>query len=430
MKKRIFIFLSVITVFYIKLYSQELTWQDCVDAALNNNLEILSAKAKLEQAKANSWIVKSSIFPQISASASASKTGNEPFIENNSLSLLSNTYSESYSYGLSGKQILFDGFKSLNDINKSNEDLNIAEVNYKITSASIRYKLKQSFVNLMKAQELINITQDILERRKKQFTDIKLRYEAGKEHRGSLLNAQAGLAQAEFECEQAKRNLMLAKEALAGETGMNEYGDLKVKEDFNLITDLNEKQDFDKILLNNLNYRLLYHQKKSAEHSYSSAIGSFFPSVYFNASVSKKGDEFLPQDTNWFFGVNLSLPIFEGGLLIAKAKAAKDYLTQIEKDYEYGEKSILLDIKQTWNNFFDANENYKIQEQFLQAAVERAKIADIQYSNGLLNFDNWIIIQDNLVNAKKAWLNSQANLLIAEAAWIQIKGGTLEDEKK
>lgn len=430
MVKRNFIFLAIIIFFQIKLYSQELSWQDCVEAALNNSPEILSAKAKLEQAKANSWIAKSYIFPQISASASASKTGNEPFMDDNSLSLLSNLYSESYSYGLSGKQILFDGFKSLNDINKSNEDLNIAEVNYKITSANIRYKLRQSYINLMKAQELINITEDILQRRKKQYMDIKLRYEAGKEHKGSLLNAQAGLSQAEFEYQQAKRNLMLAKEAMAKQTGIEEFGDLKVKQDFKLTMDLNENPDFDKILLNNLNYKLLYHQKKSAEHFYSSSIGSFFPSVYLNASVSKKGDKFLPQDTNWFFGINLSLPIFDGGFLIAKAKAAKDYLTQIEKDFEYGEKNILLDIKQTWNNFFDANENFKIQNQFLQAAIERAKIADIQYSNGLLNFDNWIIIQDNLVNAKKVWINSQANLLLSESAWIQITGGTLEDEKK
>ena len=45
-----------------------------------------------------------------------------------------------------------------------------------------------------------------------------------------------------------------------------------------------------------------------------------------------------------------------------------------------------------------------------------------------MSFDNWTIIQDNLVKAKKAFLDAQANGLFAEAGWIQAKGETLEYE--
>ncbi|MDD4202596.1 MAG: TolC family protein, partial [Candidatus Omnitrophica bacterium] len=41
-------------------------------------------------------------------------------------------------------------------------------------------------------------------------------------------------------------------------------------------------------------------------------------------------------------------------------------------------------------------------------------------------FDDWIIIEDNLVNAEKSFLDAQASMLIAEAYWIQAIGGTLD----
>ncbi|MCX8094276.1 MAG: TolC family protein [Candidatus Goldbacteria bacterium] len=423
MKKTLFFLILVLFIFKINLAAEELTWQMCVDEALQNNPQISQAKAKLDQAKANAWAAKASLFPQISVSAGASRRGNE----------FSNLTSDptSYSYGASVRQLLFDGFQSLNNINKSNEEIEVAELNYKITSASIRYKLRQAYVNLMKAQELLNITEDILSRRKKQYQDIKMRYNAGREHKGSLLNAEASLAQAEFEKEQANRNFIVAKQVLAKELGRQDYNELSVKTDFNLANNLDMQPDFNGLLIKNYNYILLEKSKKIAEYSDASSIGAFFPSINLNGSVSRGGDEFPPQEnTNWSAGINLSLSLLDGGLLLAKKNAADAYLKQTEEELKYGENDIILNIEQTWNNLIDAKKQNEIQEKFLSAAYERAKIADVQYSNGLINFDNWTIIQDNLVSSKKSYLNSQVNLLLAEAAWIQITGGTLEDEKK
>ncbi len=64
----------------------------------------------------------------------------------------------------------------------------------------------------------------------------------------------------------------------------------------------------------------------------------------------------------------------------------------------------------------------------MEAARERAKITQAQYSTGLVSFNNWTIIENDLVRAKKSFLDAQFNALIAEADWIQAKGGTLDGE--
>ena len=69
-----------------------------------------------------------------------------------------------------------------------------------------------------------------------------------------------------------------------------------------------------------------------------------------------------------------------------------------------------------------------VQKLNLTATEERSKISQAQYSIGLISFDNWTIIEDNLVTAKSAYLNAESAALLAEANWIQAKGETIEYE--
>jgi len=87
-----------------------------------------------------------------------------------------------------------------------------------------------------------------------------------------------------------------------------------------------------------------------------------------------------------------------------------------------------LALEQNWTGFLDAIDNVKVQKKFLTAAIERARIAEGQYSLGLIQFDSWTIIEDSLVKAKKTFIDAEASALLAEAGWIEAKGETLEYE--
>ena len=122
------------------------------------------------------------------------------------------------------------------------------------------------------------------------------------------------------------------------------------------------------------------------------------------------------------------MPIFEGGLRIAQVSQAKALLGQLKENERSARDSAILTLEETWAVLQDAIENVGVQNKSLNATEERSKIAQAQYSTGFITFDNWIIIEDNLVKAKKAFLDAQASKLYAEANWIQAKGETLEYE--
>jgi outer membrane protein TolC len=128
--------------------------------------------------------------------------------------------------------------------------------------------------------------------------------------------------------------------------------------------------------------------------------------------------------------LTLSFPIFEGGLRLAEVAQAKSLFFQVEANERSTKDSITVTLEQAWAALQDAVETVEVQKKFLDAAQERSKIAEAQYSLGLVQFDNWTIIEDDLVSAKKAYLNAQTDALLAEANWIQAKGETLEYAQK
>jgi outer membrane protein TolC len=103
-------------------------------------------------------------------------------------------------------------------------------------------------------------------------------------------------------------------------------------------------------------------------------------------------------------------------------------LSQLKENERSARDSAILILEETWATLQDTIENVGVQNKSLIATEERSKIAQAQYSTGFITFDNWIIIEDNLVKAKKAFLDAQASKLYAEANWIQAKGETLEYE--
>ncbi len=397
--------------------AQDLTWEDCVREARQNNPNLLSATEKLKQAGVNLTTTKSNYYPQISGSAGAQTSKADGTDRSNS-----------YSYGVSGRQLIFDGLKSQFNVAVSSATLRSSIYNYAVTSSNLRLQLKKDFVSLLKAQKLVTITAEIAQRRKQSLELIKLGYEAGREHKGSLLTAQADLAEAEFEVSQASRNLEIASRTLGADLGYDKYRPIQVQGDLTVTWLDPIAPDFEQIAASVPLLQALIAQKEASRLSLKSATAEMYPSVYASGSAGKSGSNWPPDRSQWSAGVNLSVPIFSGGSQVAARKKSESAYNQSLAEERNGRTSVILTLAESWANLQDALGQLSVQQKFLAATEERSKIAEAQYKIGLMSFDNWIIIEDDLIRAKKAILDNEANAMIAEANWIQAKGVTLDEE--
>ncbi|MDD5433012.1 MAG: TolC family protein [Candidatus Omnitrophica bacterium] len=404
-------------------FSEEiLTWQDCVKEAAKNNPDLISAQEVVKQSQAAKDITASGLYPQIDANLDAS-TGKTV---TGSGSSAKKSTTDSYSYGLSGTQLIFDGLKTVDNVKAAGETVKANIEAFKFTSSNVRLGLRNAYVNLIRAQELVKVSEEIIKIRRSNLELITLRYESGLEHRGALLTAEANLALARFNLAQAKRDIELSQRQLNKEMGRKVFIPMFGKVDFTVDNPVDIKPDFELIAKSNPSLQEAINNRNSAAFGVKSAYANFFPQLTGSGSVTKSDNHWSPRNPGWNLGLGLTMPVFEGGLRIAQVSQAKALYNQLVAVERSTRDSIIVNLEQAWVNLRDSIETVGVQYQNLIATQERSKIAEAQYSIGLMSYDNWTIIEDNLVSAKTSYLNAQANALFAEASWIQAKGETLE----
>lgn len=401
---------------------EELAWSACVQEALKSNPDLVSAAESIRQSEAGVAIARSKRLPQVDSSLSSGRSGAD-----------GSGTGDSYSYGVSARQLLFDGGKTKTDTTISKTQLQATEFKYDVTSAGVRRNLRLAFVDLLKAQRQVIISSDILTRRKQSTKLIRLRYEGGREHKGSLLTAEAKEAQAEFDLAQARRDVEMTQSNLRellgrpAEAGKEE---IVVQGKFETVSVDRMKPDFVKIAGSTPLVKELMAQSSVAMLGVKSAKAGFYPGVYASADAGRSASEWPPDNDQWSVGLSMSLPLFEGGSRMADVDRANSVVRQAEADRRSAFLNAAATLQVKWINMQNAVERVRVREKFLEAAKERARIAEGQYAASLVIFDNWIIIEDDYVLADQALLESQAGALTAEAEWIYAKGGTLENESK
>jgi len=434
----IILFLSCILP--VNAFTEEtLLWQDCVKEAKSNHPDLISAEEKIKQAKASKEITRSAYLPQLNFDASEVTTKTPSFSSSSSSVGLTSSSSSSashsnrstmYQFEASAQQLLFDGFKTSFDLSSNERSITASKYNYDVISSNIRLRLRTAYVNLLSGQEYLKVVEDIEARRKQTLELVKLRYDGGMEHKGSLLTSEADMTQAIYDVAQATRNIYLYQRQLTKELGRSKFdiltavGDLEVKDQARMLP------NFENITETNPLLRQLVAQKEAAQFGLKSAYANFFPQVFANGSAGNTNNRWFPDKNEYSIGTSVTFPVFDGGNRIAAAQKAKGALGQSIADERSGRDGVIYTLANMWTQLQDAIDNVEVQKKVLDAAVERAKIAAAEYAIGLLSYDNWIIIEDNLVSAKKSYISAQNASLVAEANWVQAKGGTLDYDQE
>ena len=169
-------------------------------------------------------------------------------------------------------------------------------------------------------------------------------------------------------------------------------------------------------------YRLALAEERQARASLKLARSDDYPSMDASASFSQSGEGLSPDPDQWGVGVSLSWALFRGGQTWNTISAAQAAERAAQAGTQATYLSLRAAIEQAAANLADATENLDVQGQFLAAAEVRAQIARSQYSNGLLSFQDWDTIENDLIEKQKAMLQSRRTAFMARASWMRTLG--------
>ena len=182
----------------------------------------------------------------------------------------------------------------------------------------MEYSLRRTFAQQLYAQDLIALAENIAARRADNVRLVEMRYEGGRENKGSLLLKQAQLTEARYDVEEAKRALVLAQRQLVsvmGQAGASEF-----LLDGELICSVPpETISLSELAMLTPTYRSAEANIKSAEQGYIITRSDRFPTITASGSLGLSGDH-DPDNEAWSAGLSVSLPLFRGGVQYLKSE--------------------------------------------------------------------------------------------------------------
>jgi len=393
----------------------ELTWDDCVKAALQTNPDIRAERFRLDAATARRNSAFGGFLPRFSASVGAgdSGTGNNPDVKE--------IGADSWSAQLTASQSLFSGFSTLSNVRRNLASVRRQQAVLQAGSAETRNRLRRAFADLLYAQENITLLETISKRRADNADLVRLRYEGGRENRGSSLRVDADARASAFEVSRAKRALSLARRQLARETGLGEFSPVSVKGAWE-IPPPPDNPDLDELVPAVPAVRQSIASTEEARAGLWGSLSPFWPSLDASAAISRDGPEWIPENRTWGAGLTLSYSLFNGGADANNALAARAEDRAAREELDSTRRSVRVGLESALYDYLDAYENVGVQKQYLDAAVVRADIGRAQYANGLLSFSQWDIIETELVDSGRGYLAARRDALFAEAAWNRSLG--------
>lgn len=389
-----------------------LTWEEVVRETSQKNPDLAAERASVRIAEANYKASLAPFLPTLNGHLNVSRTDSE-------FSIPSNEFGASLSAGLN----VFNGFGDVGRRAQNRANLDAARARYNSVSAQLSQLLKNAFTRLVFAQEQLALTTAIADRRRENLRLVQLRYEGGRENKGSYLRTKADYNASLFDVNQASRTLHVAQREMGRAIGRGGYETLIATGTIPVGAIPVALPNFEALAKQTPDYVQSDAERRRTESGVIVARSGFSPTLGANASAGRTSGTWFPDDNDrWTIGAALSIPIFSGGSTyqdVQRAKAERDRATfdQVSVDQQ-----LALNLEDAFTGYVNATENINVQNEYAEAARVRAEIARGQYANGLISFFDWDGIENELITRQKSKLAAWRDAVIAEAAWENTQG--------
>ena len=435
MRKLIYILLVFLNVGYAQ---EILTTDQAVKLTLENNLDILVSENVLEISKNNSSILNSDYLPIINAESSFAK--NKADVDIDTPGGLSGEIEErdeeAESARLNVIYYLVDGNGRRFNYKKSKELFNRTklEVREIIENTLLQlFTIYFDFARLTREQEILKNTLDIsLERLER----VKTKYKFGQSTSLEVSSAEVDKNTDSLNYLNIMKVLSNTKRDLNLIMNIDLESNFEVDEEVSFVNLLEIEKFYNSGLSNNTMYQILNIdveisslELKAIKSTYLPVVqltGSYGWNENINTNPYRLYNKFVQTGTV-YGGVDITLPIFNGGKRITATKNARLNLENSKIQKNKNELEIIKNIRNAYETYKNNLFLLKIQEKSYQTSKLSYSKFEENYSLGLVSSIEFRQAQTNLLKAELSLNNSTYETKISELVFLKLTGEIIDN---
>lgn len=392
----------------------ELTLNDLIEIALQQNPQIEIARQQLAGDEGILTQAKSGYLPRLGTGADYGRAYIDSPVgddEDNFASLL---------FTLS--QLIYDFGRTTGLIDASAFNVDASQENLRQVYHDVVLDVKNQFYDVLESQELIVVAEEAVQNFQRQLYRAQKYLEAGIRTRIDVTNAEVNLANERLGLVQAKADLQSARVALEQTLGgAPNNGDYEVVIDEVALGALITEKPPIPDTLNNLLFTAEQNRPGLSQFSYliqaaeanlRSTKGDYWPSIGVNGSYTGYDTDLSSLNDTWQIGVGATWEFFSGFETEGLVAEAKANLREVNASYQRFSLAVTQQVTDSYLRAIENSDGVDIAGQSLGLAEENLELAEKRYQTGL---GDWLEFND----AQLLLTENQTNLVVTYYTYLR-----------
>lgn len=354
------------------------------------------AEKELEMAKARKKEAWSTALPDLSASGRYNRNLGRNFlyidfpdietgeIQQQKFQL---SYWNEFGFNISLSQTLFS-FKIGNALKAAKQYQRLSDYVYDSQYQTVIGFAKKAFYQTLLLKKVWEVTEASEENAKENYQIMKKKFDNGLVSQFALLQAEARWGNIIPETTKARRNYELTLNNLKNFAGIPVQDEFSLEGNFVDYPTMPDTIRFEKILEERPDYNALLWEKELRGTDVKAQTSEYFPTLKANFelyNMSALSDRFKleRENVNYWIGLTLNIPIFDGGFTSAQVAKAKIELEKTRINIEKAKEAIYNEISNIYLRLDEANKRIVSGEKSLKTAEKAYHIAETSTASGL-----------------------------------------------
>ena len=387
-------------------HATALTLSDAEARALKNHPRLLAEQFRVEAANRRISEPRASYFPQAFGNLTAVEANGDTAVAAGALT--TSSISTRAAGGASLVQMITDFGHTANLVQSARFEARAAGQNEESLRQSILMQVEEAYFSAQGAESIRKTAQAVLDFRQVTLRQLSALVQSQLRSTLDVQFAQVMVSEAELAVVRADSNVQKTQAQLAaamGEEGEATY----ILADSTLppSPDADPAGYINEAIANRPDLKALKLHSESAIHEARAQQDLNYPTVNALASGGEAPIHDSTLDHEYgAIGVNINVPIFNGGLYSARSSVAKLEAKAADKDASLREVEIVRDVRMTWADARDAFLQIEVSQRLVDDANVAMRLAKARYGAGL----------GSIVELNQAELNQTSALITGATA--------------
>jgi outer membrane protein len=456
---------KAIPIFYVKAYAfigllllshhgyaeetRVVTLDDCIRTALEKSPALKVAQEKIVESTAKAQEAKTAFLPKLSASASATKLDEKPYMDMSKLteaigSIMAayipsgagaSTMPSSgggsnkmymgsdkiYSAALTVQQPIFTGFKIVNGCRAAQNGLNSVKENERKTRREVILEVKKLFFSILQAERMVEVSDTSIHQLEGIVHDLENMKEQGMVGDPEVMNASVQLSNIKLMKIKAENGVILVKSTLCNSMGIDWNTAITLKYDLKEpaaldITDLPalvEKAQKEQSEIKSLEY-----QREALKNVIAINKANYFPTIVAMGNYNFKNPNREYEEEfyrSWDVTLALKMNIFDWGEGAQKTSQTTSQLRQLDEGLVQLKSGLAVLVEKNYLAVVEAFKKIDLNKESMAKAQTSYNITLDKFQVGMAKNADLLEAQRTLTQAKIDFYNSVIGYYMAHA---------------